>query len=70
MKKCERYGCTLKDSNLKGRNEIRFCFLLYKVLGYPKELENVPYIFPACYGMRQILNGCVEILHIRFTTSK
>ena len=28
------------------------------------------YIFPACYGMRQILNGCVEFLHIRFTVSK
>ena len=25
---------------------------------------------PACYGMRQILNGCVEFLHIRFTVSK
>ncbi len=26
----------------------------------------MPYIFPVCYGMRQILSGCVEILHIRF----
>ena len=23
------------------------------VLGYPKNLEIVPYFFPACYGMRQ-----------------
>ena len=28
------------------------------------------YIFPACYGIRQILNGCVEFLHIRFTISR
>jgi len=47
---------TLKDSKLKSRNEIRFCFFFCfscKVLGYPKELENVMCIFPACYGMRQ-----------------
>ena len=30
----------------------------------------MPYIFPACYGMRQIVNGCVEFLHIRFAISK
>ena len=33
-------------------------------------MKNAIYIFPACYGMRQILNGCVEFLHIRFTISK
>ena len=45
-------GCTLKDS-FKGRNDFSLLPFSYKVLGYPKELENVPYIFPACYGIRQ-----------------
>lgn len=44
---------TLKDSNSKGRNDFSFLPFYYKVLGYPKELENVPHIFPACYDMRQ-----------------
>ena len=39
---------TLKDSNSKSRNDFSFLLFAYKVLGYPKELENVIYIFPAC----------------------
>ena len=46
-------GCTVKERNWKAETRNRFCFLLYKVLGYPKESENVPYIFPACYSERQ-----------------
>ena len=43
---------TIKDSNLKSRNEKTFLLFAYKVLGYPKELGKVMYIFPACYGIR------------------
>lgn len=54
MKKLRRRRCTLKDS-FKGRKDFSLLPFSYKVLGYPKELENAPYIFPACYGMRHLL---------------
>ena len=43
---------TVEDSNLRGRNEKSLLPLVIR-FGYPKELENVPYIFPACYSAGQ-----------------
>ena len=49
-------GRTLKDS-FNGRNDFSLLPFSYKVLGCLKELENVIYIFPACYSVRQFLNN-------------
>ena len=40
------------------------------ILAYFTWITKEKGVFPKIYGMRQILNGGVEFLHIRFTISK
>ena len=53
-KDCLAMGCILKDS-FKGRNDFSLLPFSYKVLGYPKELENVDVHFPCLLRCETIL---------------